>query len=322
MPQKIRLQSPGSFALIEAHSVEGKALFIDENDRSEFLSRFKKVIEKTGYECYAWCLLDTEYSLLVRTNQKLLDKLMRPVNSGYARWYNKKYNRHGYLFQDRFDSILYQDSDRIPEAIRHIHLAPVRADKVTSLHDLVKWRWCSHAFILDNDALGVEFQNRAKILHYFAIDESLAIEKYMKWLGEGINTQRISEAGNFNYPESVEIAGSKKGWPAVIGDIEFVKESMMRHSAMRDYRLHRQADYPLILQNIAQTVLRKYSLEMIDLITDKRRFINTAARKIFCTIAYSEELIPMAVIARFLKVTISAVSKLFDRKSVCFSYLH
>ncbi|NLP01548.1 MAG: hypothetical protein GX089_03565, partial [Fibrobacter sp.] len=46
MPRMARIESPGSLFHIMAHSVEGKELFIDDDDRLDFLSRFAKGLKK------------------------------------------------------------------------------------------------------------------------------------------------------------------------------------------------------------------------------------------------------------------------------------
>src|SRR5665647_505372 len=117
------------------------------------------------------------------------------------------------------------------------------------------------------------------------------------------------EAGNLGPIEAFEIKGSKKGWPAVIGDHEFVIDAMKKH-ASRSHRLHRPDKYEKVMEKIEKSITEKYLIGKEDLITRSRRYINTIVRQDFCKTAFHEELLPMAVIARFLQITISAVSKL------------
>jgi len=66
---------------------------------------------------------------------------MHRLNSAYARYFNKKYKRRGFLFQDRYKSIVTQDTNYFKELIRYIHLNPIRAGRVKSLKNLGRYKW-------------------------------------------------------------------------------------------------------------------------------------------------------------------------------------
>ncbi len=53
--------------------------------------------------------MDTHYHILFRVNENPLGIVMRWLNSKYAMWYRKKNTGRGYLFQDRYKSIVTQD---------------------------------------------------------------------------------------------------------------------------------------------------------------------------------------------------------------------
>ena len=155
------------------------------------------------------------------------------------------------------------------------------------------------------------FQERNKVLRRFGEDESFAAKKYLEYLNEGIG-EHFFESGNLQHTEAVEIEVSKKGWPAVIGDHEFVMNAMQKHE-IHSHRLHHKDAYKKVMENLATSVSEKYSIAKQELVIRSRRYINTIARQAFCKSAFLEELLPMAVIARFLKITISAVSKLVNK---------
>ncbi len=51
---------------------------------------------------------------------------MSRLLTGYAGWFNKKYHRHGQLFQNRYKSILCQEDAYLKELVGYIHLNPLR----------------------------------------------------------------------------------------------------------------------------------------------------------------------------------------------------
>jgi len=127
---------------------------------------------------------------------------MRPVNSGYAQYYNKKYKRRGYLFQDRFKSTLCQDQDYAEELIRYIHLNPLRAGKVKSLDQLKTFAWCGHGFLIGDvkNAYGEQFQNREEPLRRFGENETDAIKAYLQYLAQGCPGEDNKKAGGLTQP--------------------------------------------------------------------------------------------------------------------------
>ena len=168
MPRMARVHSPGQLIHIMSHSIEKRTLFVDDNDRLEFLSRFEKGITDSGFECITWSLMDNHYHLFIRINDKSLGTFMRSLNGGYALYYNKRHNKHGYLFQGRYKSIPCQDLNYALTLIRYINLNPLRAGMVKSLEELRDYQWCGHGCLLGNEnAYGKNFQNRNTSLSFF-----------------------------------------------------------------------------------------------------------------------------------------------------------
>jgi len=310
MPRMARLESPGSLVHIMAHSIEGKLLFIDEQDRNEFLSRFEKGLANTGFHCYTWVLMDNHYHLFIKTSSLPTSKLMRGLNSGYARYYNKKYNRRGYLFQDRFKSLLCQDQDYAVQLIKYINLNPLRAGMVKSLEQLKTWPWCGHGCLLgERDAHGQTFQKREECLRRFGDNEEDAIKSYLESL---LQSCGIEIAGQLSSIEAIEIAGSCKGWPAVIGDPEFVKNAMEEYKYFLN-RKHRKADYPFILESVSVEVCEEYHITLKELKHRGRKDNRSDARAVFCYRLHVNEFIPLAVIANYLGITIPPVAILVQK---------
>jgi putative transposase len=63
---------------------------------------------------------------LVRVHDKPLSKLMASVLGGYASPYNRRNRPVGYVFQNRYKSILCDADNYLLELIRYIHLNPLQ----------------------------------------------------------------------------------------------------------------------------------------------------------------------------------------------------
>ena len=62
------------------------------------------------------------------------------VCTGYAVSYNRCHRRWGYLFQNRYKSIVCDEEAYFTELVRYIHLNPLRAKLVKSLTQLDRYR--------------------------------------------------------------------------------------------------------------------------------------------------------------------------------------
>jgi REP element-mobilizing transposase RayT len=76
---------------------------------------------------YAYCLMPNHVHLLLQEKQKTLGEVMKRITIAYAYYFNRKYQRNGYLFQDRFRSEPVDDAGYFIKLMAYIHLNPVNA---------------------------------------------------------------------------------------------------------------------------------------------------------------------------------------------------
>ena len=86
--------------------------------------------------------------ILLRTGPGGLPKYMRRLLTGYAITYNRRHSRHGYLFQDRYKSIVCDEDVYFLELVRYIHLNPLRAKVVKNTLELNRYKWCGHSVLM------------------------------------------------------------------------------------------------------------------------------------------------------------------------------
>ncbi|MBF0196431.1 MAG: hypothetical protein HQL32_01915 [Planctomycetes bacterium] len=70
-------------------------------------------------------------------NQRMfsLSELMRNIQQGYARWFNKNHNRRGRFWADRFKSTILYGEESLIECMQYVDLNPVRAGLVERPED-------------------------------------------------------------------------------------------------------------------------------------------------------------------------------------------
>ena len=148
MPRQPRLDAPGLLQHVMARGIERRKIFFDDKDRKSFLERFAVILEETQTQCYAWALIPNHFHLLLRTGPTPLSKVMRRLMTGYAVTFNKRHNRSGHLFQNRYKSVICEEDPYLLELIRYIHLNPLRAKLVQNINELDKYLWTGHSAIL------------------------------------------------------------------------------------------------------------------------------------------------------------------------------
>ena len=91
-----------------------------------------------GCAIYAYCLMPNHIHLLMSEVGETLNKTMKRLGVAYVSYYNKRYERVGHLFQDRFKSEPVGDSTYFANVLRYIHFNPVEA-RMTKLPGHYKW---------------------------------------------------------------------------------------------------------------------------------------------------------------------------------------
>ena len=148
MPRQARLDSPGTLHHVMIRGIERGDIVGGEKDREELVSRMGDLAEETKTKIYAWALMPNHAHILLRSGPKGLAGYMRRLLSSYASYYNRRHNRHGHLFQNRYKSIVCEEEPYFMEVVRYIHLNPLRGKLVNSLRALDAYPWCGHGAIL------------------------------------------------------------------------------------------------------------------------------------------------------------------------------
>ena len=108
-------------------------IFRDEEDFKVYLTISEEALiyySHINYKLVAYCLMDNHVHLMIKTDDKPLANLISRISSIYTRYFNKKYNYIGHLFQDRYYSELIKDDKQMLETSRYVHLNPVKAKMV------------------------------------------------------------------------------------------------------------------------------------------------------------------------------------------------
>jgi len=236
MPRSGRLHVEGGYYHVLGRGIERRNIFEQTQDKTDFLNRLGIALEKTDIQCLSWALMSNHYHLLLRVREQPLSQLMSSVLGGYGRCYNRRHVRSGYVFQNRFTSILCDADSYLLELIRYIHLNPVKAGIVKSIAELGGYRWTGHAGVTGRyrqpwhqcDLILALFGNRTSdaMLRYCQfVEEGLHLEKDPELSGGGLVR---SYGGWENVTNMRKEHVSRIGDERILGDSDFVTRMLSK----------------------------------------------------------------------------------------------
>ena len=109
MPRTARQFSHSGYMHVIIRGNGKQILFEDYEDHYFFLSILKRYCEETEVRILAYCLMENHVHLLVHDLEGNTSQMMKKIGVSYSGYYNRKYERTGHLFQDRFRSELIED---------------------------------------------------------------------------------------------------------------------------------------------------------------------------------------------------------------------
>jgi REP-associated tyrosine transposase len=108
-----------------------KACFFEEQDYKVYLDKLKEYSEKLDVSIHSFVLMTNHVHLLMTpTEANGVSRLMQSLGRYYVRYFNKKYDRTGTLWEGRFKSTIIDTEKYLLTVSRYIELNPVRADMV------------------------------------------------------------------------------------------------------------------------------------------------------------------------------------------------
>jgi putative transposase len=316
MPRKARIDAPGALHHVIVRGIERRKIFRSDSDRHNFLNRLEILIPETQTDCFAWALIPNHVHLLLRTGSVPVSILMSRLLTGYAVWFNNKYQRHGQLFQNRYKSILCQENPYLKELVRYIHLNPLRAGLVENIETLDKHPWCGHSALMNKTKQS--WQNIDYIYELFSNNKNSGRTKYRAFVKNGIPEGSrpdltggglLRSIGGWATLKGVRKAGLRvKGDERILGDSDFVINVL--ESA--DEKLEQKFDLKTKgydFDRLAKRVAKIMEIE-VDQVTAFGKSPKTVkARSLLCFWAHRKLGMTTIEIARRLNICQSAASR-------------
>lgn len=152
MARKKRMESIGFYHIIN-RGVERRKIYMDDDDRMQFLEILQETIEVDNFEIYSYVLMDNHYHLLIKTSALNLSLLMRQINSRYSMYFNRKYKRVGPLWQGRFKSWYVYDEQYLKSLVKYIESNPIKANMTKKIGE---FGWAMSSSVAQMQGLNYE----------------------------------------------------------------------------------------------------------------------------------------------------------------------
>lgn len=140
MPRMARRTTSIGYMHIICRGIGKQVLFEEEMDYKYFLNLLKRFSQECDVTLIAYCLMENHVHLLVNDPGCNISKFMQKLGVTYSGYYNRKYDRSGHLFQDRYLSETVDDEKYLLTVFRYILNNPQKA----GICPASAYRWSSY----------------------------------------------------------------------------------------------------------------------------------------------------------------------------------
>jgi putative transposase len=173
MSRKARQIYTREFYHIISRGNDRQKLFRNKNDFQFYLEQLARYKEKFRVSIFHYCLMSNHIHALMRCedSETGITKMMHGLQTVYAGYFKKKYDKTGHVFEDRFKHFHIESDSYLLECGRYIERNPVRAQIVD---DPGGYEWSSYRryaygeenFLITENilyaGLGIEAESRQK----------------------------------------------------------------------------------------------------------------------------------------------------------------
>ena len=313
MPRQARLDAPGTLHHVMLRGIERRAIVTDDADRHEFVRRLGASAMQSRTAVYGWALLTNHAHLLLRSGPDGLPRLMRRFLTGYAQAYNRRHQRHGHLFQNRYKSIVCEEDRYFVELLRYIHLNPIRAGLVGTLSDLERYPWSGHGILLGEVA--GSWQEREWVLSWFGKTADSAKNAYREFVAAGVGQEwrpglvgggQVRSGGGWSVVRGR--SRQKAGEGRILGGEVFVN-TVLREAEVRIRRQLAVRRNQSGMTEAIEQVCKQASVSPLKLRAGSQRRQVSKIRALLAQRLMEEFGLSLAEVARELGVSLSAIAK-------------
>lgn len=188
MSRKPRQYTRGKLLHVIVRGIGRQILFENHADYMYYLSLLRKYKQETAMDIIAYCLMENHVHMLLQDHDGNTALFMKKTGISYAAYYNKKYERTGHLFQDRYISQVIEDERGLLNVFQYILLNPEKA----GISMFASYRWSSYQ----------EYGNRKQLSNSKIIEDLLGSRDQLDNLLRGTSDLQHMEPGSRHRDDS------------------------------------------------------------------------------------------------------------------------
>ena len=197
--------------------------FVCDEDYRRYLALLLEGAVSYRVDVHAWVLMTNHVHLLATSNiEGGISKMIQHVGASYVRYFNKRYQRSGTLWEGRFKSCLIDAEDYFLVCQRYIELNPVRAEMVI---DPGHYSWSSYRA----NALGerCDITSPHDIYNWLGASPEARVTIYRSLFSEALDCEVIDDLskstnscmafGGEYFKQQIELSYARRVKPGVSG---------------------------------------------------------------------------------------------------------
>src|SRR3989339_1029655 len=220
MARPLRIEYAGALYHITSRGNARGRIFLSDEDKNMFLRTVRLVVERYKWKCYAYCLMNNHYHLLIETTMPNLSLGMRQLNGVYTQFFNRKHKKTGHVFQGRYKAFIVEKQNYLMALSAYIVLNPVRAKMVCQPDD---WQWSSYRATIGRE-LPPKWLDTGYIAEQFGASLRESIKRYQIFVAEQM--------------------GQKAPWGDVVGQVFMGGEAFMEDMGVKVAEKYNQIEIP------------------------------------------------------------------------------
>lgn len=225
MPRTRRIEYNGAVYHVYQRGNNKEFIFIENEDKEYFLKLFIENMQEFNYKIFAYVIMNNHYHIIIQTFDISLQNIMHNINNKFSKYFNKKYERTGHVFEKRYSSKVVDKDDYLIWLLRYIHRNPVRANLCKEVDEYI---WSSDIYYRKNISSFVDINF---ILNILSNNRDKSIKCYEELLKdpdrkkeEDFNNFRDKLNSLVNKPERLN---RLKTLDEIFGELEISKEDKL-----------------------------------------------------------------------------------------------
>ncbi len=183
MPRKARQKSSTKVYHVILRGNAKQDIFLENYDYYKFIKEIKRTKGKYQYELYTYCLMTNHVHLVLYDKMDQLSKLLQSLMISYSSYWNKKTERVGHLFQNRFLSKNVETESYLKTVCRYIHQNPEKSEMAKTK----EYQWSSYQEYIGKEKI-IE---SGQVLKLFGGNRKEAIDNFIAF--HKINQNKIED---------------------------------------------------------------------------------------------------------------------------------